>query len=239
MQVIPVIDLKGGAVARARLGMRSSYAPIVTPLARTSEPVDIVAGFLKLFPFATIYVADLDAIERQGNHDETIAILSAAFPGVTFWVDVGLGASEAARAWLGCHKRAHLVLGAESLRDLDPLKAVGEDARILLSLDFDGERFLGPAALMAAPALWPRRIIVMTLARVGSHAGPDLERLAAIARLAPKAEIYAAGGLRGPADLESLTRVGVKGVLVASALHDGRLNSVDLARLDAIEDRST
>jgi phosphoribosylformimino-5-aminoimidazole carboxamide ribotide isomerase len=237
MQVIPVIDLKGGAVVRARLGMRFTYAPIVTPLARTSEPVDVVAGFLGFYPFRTIYVADLDAIERAGNHDETITTLSAAFPGVTFWVDVGIGASEEARAWLGRHTRAHLVLGAESLRDLDPLKAVGKDARILLSLDFDGERFLGPDALMAAAALWPRRIIVMTLARVGSHAGPDLERLAAVARHAPEAEIYAAGGLRGPADLECLTRVGVSGVLVASALHDGRLSPVDLARLDAIEER--
>jgi phosphoribosylformimino-5-aminoimidazole carboxamide ribotide isomerase len=237
MQVIPVIDLKGEAVVRARLGMRSTYAPIVTPLARTSEPVDVVAGFLTLYPFRTIYVADLDAIERRGNHDETIATLSATFPGVTFWVDVGLGASEEARAWLGRHTRAHLVLGAESLRDLDPLKEVGTDARILLSLDFDGDRFLGPDALMEATALWPRRIIVMTLARVGSHAGPDLERLAAIARLAPKAEFYAAGGLRGLGDLQSLTRAGVSGVLVASALHDGRLSPADLARLDAIEER--
>ena len=36
IEVIPVIDLKGGAVVRARHGSRHSYVPIVTPLARTS-----------------------------------------------------------------------------------------------------------------------------------------------------------------------------------------------------------
>ena len=62
MEVIPVIDLKGGAVVRARLGLRQSYAPIVTTLARTSAPLDVVAGLLTIHPFRTVYIADLDAI---------------------------------------------------------------------------------------------------------------------------------------------------------------------------------
>ncbi|HQS46207.1 MAG TPA: histidine biosynthesis protein, partial [Xanthobacteraceae bacterium] len=33
MQVIPVIDLKGGRVVHARQGARHLYAPIVSPLA--------------------------------------------------------------------------------------------------------------------------------------------------------------------------------------------------------------
>ena len=52
--------------------------------------------------------------------------------------------------------------------------------RIVLSLDFRGDAFQGPQEILAEPALWPQRVIVMTLARVGSGAGPDLERLAAI-----------------------------------------------------------
>lgn len=232
MEVVPAIDLAGGVVVRARLGLRSTYAPIVTPLARTSKPADVVAGLLALYPFRTVYLADLDAIERRGGHDETIAALSVAFPGVTFWVDAGSGTMWEARAWLGRHERAQLVLGAESLADPDVVKQLGKDPRVLLSLDYDGERFLGPDALLEAPELWPPRIIVMTLARVGSAAGPDLDRLAAVARLAPEAEIYAAGGVRDASDLRDLERAGVMGVLVASALHDGRLSKADLAALD-------
>ena len=64
----PVIDLKGGHVVRAFRGERASYAPIVTPLAASSAPQEVVAGFLRLHDFDTIYVADLDAIERRGDH---------------------------------------------------------------------------------------------------------------------------------------------------------------------------
>jgi phosphoribosylformimino-5-aminoimidazole carboxamide ribotide isomerase len=233
MEIVPVIDLIGGAVVRARLGMRSTYAPIITPLSRTSKPADVVAGFLALYPFETIYVADLDAILRRGNHDTTIDQLNVAFPGVTLWVDVGARTTQEGRAWLGRHERAHLVLGAESLESLDPLKQLREDPRVLLSLDYDKERFLGPEALLEAPELWPRRIIVMTLARVGSAAGPDLDRLAAIRRLAPEAQISAAGGVRNASDLRDLEGAGASGVLVASALHDGRLTAKEIAAAEA------
>lgn len=102
-------------------------------------------------------------------------------------------------------------------------------ARLVLSLDFRGDDFMGPPALLQRTELWPSRIIVMTLARVGGGAGPDLERLAALQSRAPDRRFYAAGGVRGPADLEALRRQGAAGVLVASALHDGRLRPEDLA----------
>jgi phosphoribosylformimino-5-aminoimidazole carboxamide ribotide isomerase len=57
IEVIPVIDLKGGAVVRARHGTRHSYAPIVTPHARTSAPLDVVAGFLTVHPFRSNRIA--------------------------------------------------------------------------------------------------------------------------------------------------------------------------------------
>lgn len=62
MEVIPVIDLMGGVVVRARLGRRDTYPPIETRLSATSAPIDVVAGVLALHPFGAIYVADLDAI---------------------------------------------------------------------------------------------------------------------------------------------------------------------------------
>jgi hypothetical protein len=90
IEVIPVIDLKGGAVGRARHGSRHSYAPIVTPLARTSAPLDVVAGLLTVHSFRTIYVADLDRIESHSSHDQSLDALSTAFPDVAFWVDAGV-----------------------------------------------------------------------------------------------------------------------------------------------------
>jgi phosphoribosylformimino-5-aminoimidazole carboxamide ribotide isomerase len=96
-------------------------------------------------------------------------------------------------------------------------------------LDFRGDVFQGPPELLARPDLWPPRIIVMTLARVGGGAGPDLERLAAIRRAAGPRDVLAAGGVRDRADLDALQAAGAAGALVASALHDGRITGADLA----------
>jgi phosphoribosylformimino-5-aminoimidazole carboxamide ribotide isomerase len=100
--------------------------------------------------------------------------------------------------------------------------------RVILSLDFRGDVFQGPQAILDDPELWPAHLIIMTLARVGSDAGPDFARLTAIKNRAEGRAIYAAGGLRDAQDLRLLQAAGVRGVLVASALHDGRLNASNL-----------
>src|SRR5579871_5593903 len=100
MDIIPVIDLKGGAVVRARAGARAHYAPIETPLAPTSQPRDIVAGFLELYPFHRIYIADLDAITGAGDHAGVVAELEDTFPDIEFWVDSGISTETQAAHWL-------------------------------------------------------------------------------------------------------------------------------------------
>jgi phosphoribosylformimino-5-aminoimidazole carboxamide ribotide isomerase len=122
------------------------------------------------------------------------------------------------------------VLGSESLQSL----ADYDHARLSagpaapLSLDFRGDEFVGPRALLEDAALWPDRVIVMTLARVGSGEGPDLARLASIVSRAGQREIYAAGGVRHGDDLRALRDIGVAGALVATALHTGKITAADL-----------
>ena len=110
--------------------------------------------------------------------------------------------------------------------------ALAIDARVALSLDFRGGTFAGPEDLHDRPALWPRRVIVMTLDRVGSGRGPDFRRLATIKVAAADARsIYAAGGVRDADDLARLAAMGIAGALVASCLHDGRVTAGDIAAL--------
>ena len=99
----------------------------------------------------------------------------------------------------------------------------------VLSLDYRGERFVGPAAVEASAEFWPDHIIAMTLARVGSGAGPDTARLDQVQRRAGARRLFAAGGVRDAGDIERLAAMGVAGALVARALHDGRLTGADLA----------
>jgi phosphoribosylformimino-5-aminoimidazole carboxamide ribotide isomerase len=227
MDVIPVIDLKGGRVVHARRGERDHYLPLASPLAPSPEPMAVLAGLLAHFPFPIVYLADLDAITGAGDHEAVIAALEAAHPSLTLWVDNGIAEAAAARAWQARH-RARLVLGSESQRDTACLAAL-DPAAVILSLDFRGETLLGPAAL-ADPALWPETVIVMTLARIGAGEGPDWARLQEIRAKAEGRRVVAAGGVRDAADLERLAAMGIEGVLVASALHGGALPPAVLAR---------
>lgn len=230
MEVIPVIDLKGGAVVHARKGERHLYRPIVTPLAQGSDPVDVVAGLLSLHPFATLYIADLDAIAGGDGNGEAIERLRHRFPHLRLWVDSGIGTYARAEDWLA-RGLGDLVIGSETLADVATARVLAEDPRVVLSLDFRGPALQGPADLLAGAAAWPRRVIAMTLDRVGSHAGPDLERLRAVKDLAGRREVFAAGGVRDAADLRALVQVTIAGVLVATSLHDGRISSADLRAL--------
>ena len=110
-----------------------------------------------------------------------------------------------------------------------PLPAVV--GRVALSLDFRGPSFQGPPALLDDTDCWPQTVIAMTLARVGSGAGPDLDRLGGVRDAAPGRKVYAAGGVRDIDDLITLKRAGIAGALVASCLHDGRLRGGDIATL--------
>lgn len=226
MQVIPVVDLKGGVVVRAQRGDRAAYQPIETPLSPTSEAVDVVRGLLTLHAFRTLYVADLDAIMATGDNVDAIRRIRQAFPSLDLWIDNGAADAGALDA-LSASKLGAPVIGSESQRDGALLSRVAE---ALLSLDFRGDAFLGPLEILERPELWPQRIIVMTLARVGSAAGPDIERLAAIRAIADGRMIYAAGGVRDANDLSMLRAAGLAGAIVATALHDGHLTGAEIAR---------
>lgn len=225
-EVIPVLDLLGGQVVHARAGQRDLYRPLQSPLAADSTPEAVLDGLLGLHPFRSVYVADLDAIRGQGDHRALLRRLSQTYRNVRIWVDAAFRGRCECRGFLGADI-GELVLGSESQVDTRMVEELA-DADVILSLDYQGDRPLGPPALFETPSLWPARIIVMTLAAVGMGGGPDLDRLRAVLAKAGERKVYAAGGVRNGADLDALKEIGCAGVLVATALHDGRLTAADL-----------
>jgi phosphoribosylformimino-5-aminoimidazole carboxamide ribotide isomerase len=230
VEIVPVIDLKGGVVVRARMGQRDQYRPIETSLSSTSDPVDVARGLLSVHPFQTLYIADLDAIAGRGDNRAALIQLKTEFPQLALLVDNGICDRGSAEDWLDAGW-GQLVLGSETQPDAALMRHLAGDARVTLSLDFRGPSFQGPAALLDETSCWPQRVIAMTLARVGSGAGPDLERLCSIRDAAAGKKVYAAGGVRDAADLVTLKLAGIAGALVASCLHDGRLTGRDIAAL--------
>ncbi|HWU82513.1 MAG TPA: HisA/HisF-related TIM barrel protein [Methylophilaceae bacterium] len=223
MEIIPVIDLLNQQVVHARRGERQHYRPIQSRLTPACEPMAIVDAMLGLYPFNTLYIADLDAIQKRGRHDVVISQLRQRYPQLNLWVDAGLGGASDLAAWKGF--QLDMVVGSESLSSMADYQALKTDlaGRMALSLDFDADGFRGPKQLLDKPDLWPSKVVVMTLARVGSAEGPDLERLQQIIDRQHDGSIYAAGGVRDRTDLARLESLGIQGALVASAIHEGGL----------------
>ncbi len=91
MDIIPVLDIARGLAVRAVKGERSAYRPIETPLSASSDPAAVAHGLRALFPFRTIYVADLDGIEGRGRNTHLVHGLSQALPQTEIWIDAGTG----------------------------------------------------------------------------------------------------------------------------------------------------
>ena len=71
---------------------------------------------------------------------------------------------------------------------------------------------------------------MLDLARIGTDAGVQRSVLAAVRNAVPEATLLAGGGIRGLEDLRGLAHGGCDGALVASALLDGRLDALDVAK---------
>ncbi len=226
MHLVPVLDLQHGCVVHARGGERRRYRPVSSRLSRDAHPEAVVEALLALYPFDTVYLADLDALAGGGDHAGIVERLLERFPALELWIDSGL-----APAYDGLRRaqRTRLVdvHGTETPAAIAALGALApaRRRRAILSLDFRGGRMLGEAPHLERDPASPRRVIVMNLDRVGSGAGPDRRRLAALCRRWPEHRIYAAGGVRDLADVRALGASGAAGALIASALHDGRLDA--------------
>jgi phosphoribosylformimino-5-aminoimidazole carboxamide ribotide isomerase len=234
MRILPVLDLKAGLVVRGVGGRRQEYRPIVSQLTNSCHAVDVARAFRDQFGLTELYLADLDAIAGESP----ALTLYAELQSMGFRLRVDAGVREVADAQpLAALGVEVIVAGLETLSGPETLgklcREFGGD-RIQFSLDLMDGRPLGhlsawdgaDARAIAARAvgLGVRRLIVLDLARVGGKSGPGTEQLCThLARTFPALEVATGGGIRDVNDLEWLERCGVKAVLVASALHEGRL----------------
>lgn len=230
-----MIDLLNGIVVHAKKGVRAQYRPIQSALTNSSQPVDIVKTFMALYPFKTLYVADLNAIQGLTNtgqcHQQILEEIHHAFPHLTIWIDAGINHQEQAEKWQNTYTQ--LVLGSESFTEVEQYQSLISQLKkpCVLSLDFSPQGYSGPADLLHNTQHWPKAIIVMTLMQVGAGLGANLPTIQSILAKTNSHHIYAAGGIRHLNDLLQLKQLNVHGALIASALHHQQLSSQDLARI--------
>lgn len=248
LRIIPVIDLKQGLVVRGVGGRREEYRPIESQLCPNARPETVAKAFHDL-GFREAYVADLDAIEKGTFCFSDAKKQNVPFSGLRLFVDAGLRNADDARRLANVvvdgQPLAGVVAGLESLdspQTLAEILAIVGPERLIFSLDLKAGVPLTTAAAwlglspeqIAKIALRTgvRRMIVLDLAKVGVGEGVGTEPLCRTLRcLDAELEIIAGGGVRSADDIDSLAQAGCDAALVASALHDGRLNATDCAQM--------
>jgi phosphoribosylformimino-5-aminoimidazole carboxamide ribotide isomerase len=233
MQIIPVIDLLNGAVVHAKKGDRKNYQAIQSLISESSKPLDIVTGLLEYYPFQQLYIADLNAIQKLGNHNlDVIKSIALHYPNLKIWVDAGISNTSELSLWTNCN--FNVILGSENFSDLDNFLEIKKhlNSDFVLSLDFMPDGYRGPLKLIESTHYWPKNVILMSLAQVGANLGVNLELLEKFKQHNKEFNLYAAGGVRNMSDLAILRQLGIYGVLIASALHSKQISADEVESLN-------
>jgi phosphoribosylformimino-5-aminoimidazole carboxamide ribotide isomerase len=251
MQIIPVLDLAGGLAVHAQAGDRTRYSTLTSGLTpdHPGDPVALLRAFHDTLGVHQCYVADLDAIQGgalQRALLRQLAEFHTGFAGALL-VDAGTNTTGGALEVLSCGA-SEVVVGLETLHafaDLASIVQVVGPSRLVFSLDLKlGAPILHPAMHDAAgatpdPASLAEQaisagvttLLVLDLGRVGTGCGADLGMLEVIRHRFSGIRLLAGGGVLTRRDLERMRDAGCDGVLIASAIHAGRVTASDLADL--------
>jgi phosphoribosylformimino-5-aminoimidazole carboxamide ribotide isomerase len=242
MYVLPVLDLLNGVVVRGVAGRRNEYHPVVSRLSDNCDILSVARGFRQHLGLTRLYVADLDGILHQRPNWESYRIVAA--DGFELWIDAGLrdvatagrvfdaGASKAIvglETWPGPNELAQLcrLQGSDKVTfSLDLLQGAA-----MGNLDSWGSADPFEIGCRAVEA-GVRELIVLDIAQVGM--GEGVTTISLCQRLLmrfPGLRLITGGGVRNSEDLRRLEKSQVDAVLVASALHDGRIAAEEIGKL--------
>lgn len=242
MDVIPVLDLMQGRVVHGVQGDREHYRPIQSVLTPSSEPFAVAQALQRETSCRAFYIADLDAIQGRGDHDEVVRSLTDRL-GADLWVDAAItDTASATRIIEAGATRA--IVGSETLPSLEALREIRDallPGQLLLSLDVGVDGVISrcpalrglapPAALDLLSGEGLSQVILLTLDQVGTGRGPDWSALEAARTGFPHLSLIAGGGVRTSDDIRRLAELGVAGALVATSLHRGWITGEDLRGL--------
>jgi len=228
-RVIFVLDILDGQVVHAVKGDREKYGPInnFSKVCETSDPVEIVD---ELVP-SEVYIADLNRLVNRGNNDELVKKI-----GWKSKTMLDLGASSMDDVHLGHEMADSIVIGTETAtHDLLESATAFYPRSINMSIDIKGGQILTPEPAFKLPPIELIQmlnsydindLIILELSKVGTSSGINTEFLEQVVDHSDH-NILLGGGVKDKDDISLLKDVGLEGVLVATAVHNGAL-SLDL-----------
>lgn len=218
MKLYFVMDLLRKEVVRAVRGEREKYQPVhlSSGLLDTSDPERAVKNINPKY----VYVADLDRIMGEGDNIQVINKISGNVEHLM--ADCGFKESAELK-----NIRFDGVVGSETF-DLRQLEESSTNARYV-SLDIK-DRFLDASntfhrweeALEWLNSFDLKGVILLTLSRVGTLS-LDQTIFGKAAEISDN-PLYAGGGVKSLEDVLKLNDLGFKGVLIASAFHEGSID---------------
>jgi phosphoribosylformimino-5-aminoimidazole carboxamide ribotide isomerase len=231
-RLVFVLDLLDGVVVHAKRGERDQYKPInrFSSIVRSSDPVQIVE---ELKP-AEVYLADLNRLMNTGDNRELLKDLKTrTTEEVKIMLDYGIKGIADLKEAVEAELADTFVLGTETAsQDLIEEASKRTMLRVSVSVDLFNKTVLthdkrlkrDPLELLKKLNEYPvQDIIVLELDRIGTKSGIDFEFLARAVDVSEHT-ILCGGGLRSYEDIYKMEKIGVKGALVATALHDGSIS---------------
>jgi phosphoribosylformimino-5-aminoimidazole carboxamide ribotide isomerase len=250
--VIPVLDIRQGQAVHAVAGRRALYQPLQSLMHATSDPVELARSLKDALGLQALYVADLDAIEGGLPQIAIHRRLAGVIPQV--WIDAGIRDVNSAGLMLDRWRSGvTIAVGLETIAGPNELAAVLARAggeRVVFSLDLDDghPRTADPDSWAAADSFdlsrrvieqGVKRLLILDLSRVGTGRGTGTEDLTIRIREAyPAVDVFVGGGISRFEEIVRIRAAGLAGVLIGSALHDGRIGPRELARLRDSESRT-
>ena len=241
MKLYCAVDIRGGRCVRLRQGDYGAETVYDDdPVARAVQMEAEGAGW--------IHVVDLDGA-RSGRPDNaaTVAAIAGAVS-VPVQAGGGVRSAEVAEAWFAAGV-ARVVLGTAAMRDPDLVHSLAREYRVAVGLDAragevatdgwlqgSGRTVLDVARSFADAGV--DTFVVTDISRDGTLEGPDVDGLTAMLDATP-VEVVASGGvgrlddLRALAALESADGRCLSGVIVGTALYEGRFTVGEASAVSA------
>ncbi len=227
-RIVFVLDIYNRTVVHAQGGNRQNYQPIhkSSVLCNTSKPIEVIDAINP----KEVYIADLNILQGIGEHDTNFNDIRAVLQKVKTMLDPGISSLSDIGDTLSL--ASSVILGTETA-SMDTISRAASEfpGRVNVSIDIKNGRILTRDPDMPNDPIEVigmlndmdiRDIIILDMDRVGTSSGVDAQFLSTIAA-SSNHDVLLGGGVKDMSDIESLKDIGLKGALVATALHNGKI----------------